>query len=686
MGQWNVRLAIIDGAGLAGGQADEGRLAFVVPSVYCFRISERRRLIDAVASFPSLSWSAVNDCPFCQWCLVKRWNLLLGVVLFVGLVAPSSVFRLLSGPYKSPLLAAEPERADLTPREKLRRQKVAAELALTVVVPEVTEVPARLAETGKPTAAELPIYVEGIRKLMEAAPIMHLLYQRQIGTGPEERAKAATDDDRELFNRYGHPWCLSDSSPEGAAVPTFPKRTSGVIPDGLSCAIANQVGSPFEAIVMRRGMPKPVPYAKMWREELGAAADILRSASTSFSRIPREQRFAAHLNDLAAALQSEATYPYAQSDVSWARFLDSESLLFLRVGADEVGGDGVGDNCECKARFHFNLGIRNNEAREIVNKLGPAIPRFEQRLAELIDDPDNYVPRKIQVQLPVFIDVIFANGDDIGGPNGTNIGQTLPNWSGADGKGEGVHGTMIYVNKTLKAYSEQTIKTYVMPLLDERLLSDFNARKGLDSVVYHEIFHNLGPRDKVKKPGSVNIYGSMLTTEAGVSWRLPLEELKAQTGSLFMASEFYQEALRHNVSRESMGKEATAFRQHVIYDLAWALRMILRGSRNGPGFNPSSPYSKLAAVQVGFLAEEAAISFDGATEKWSIDFDKMPAAITALMLRTGRLYAKSDANEVEKFFLHYMAGEGEKLLHRDVLLKVAGKMPSVLFKYELNGL
>ena len=617
---------------------------------------------------------------------MKQWNLLLGVVLFVGLVAAASGLRPVSGPDKSSLLAAEPERADLTPLEKLRRQKVAAELALTVVVPEVTDVPARLAGTEKPTAAELPLYLEGIRKLMEAAPIMQLLYQKQIGTCPEDRAKTATADDRELFDRYGHPWGLSDLSPECVAIPTFPKRTSGVIPDGLSCAIASQVGSPFEAIVMKGGTPKPVPYAKIWPEEHRAAADILRSAVAIFSKIPREQQFAAHLGDLAAAFQSAEPYPYAKSDVSWARFLDSESLLYLRMGADEVGGDGVGDNCECKARFHFNLGIRNSEAGKIARRLGPAIPRFEQKFAALIDDPANYVPRKIQVQLPLFIDVIFANGDDVGGPSGTNIGQTLPNWNGADGKGEGVNATMIYVNKTLKAYSEQVVKTYIMPLFDETLLADFNERKGLDSVVYHELFHNLGPRDKVKKPGSEETYGNKLTTAAGVSWRLPLEELKAQTGSLYMASEFYQDALRHKASSEALEKETTAFRRHVVYDMAWALRMILRGSRNGRDFNPSSPYCKLAAVQVGFLAEQGAISFDAATEKWSIDFDKMPGAITALMQRVGQVYARSDAKEVEKFFLYYMAGDGEKLLHRDVLLKVAGKMPSVLFKYELKGL
>ena len=131
---------------------------------------------------------------------------------------------------------------------------------------------------------------------------------------------------------------------------------------------------------MEGGKPKPVAYATMWPGEHRAAADIFRSAAAVFSKIPRERQFAQHLTDLAAALQSAAPYPYAKSDVSWIRFLDSPSILFLRVGADEVGGDGVGDMCECKARYHFNLGIRNSEAGEIAQRLAPAIPAFRAKV------------------------------------------------------------------------------------------------------------------------------------------------------------------------------------------------------------------------------------------------------------------------------------------------------------------
>ena len=126
------------------------------------------------------------------------------------------------------------------------------------------------------------------------------------------------------------------------------------------------------------------------------------------------------------------------------------------------------------------------------------------------------MPRKIQVQLPLFLDVIFADGDDVGGPSGTNIGETLPNWNGPDGKGQGVNATMIYVNKTLKAYSDEIVKRYLMPLFDEKLASISIETEGAGIGRLSRIFHNLGPRDKVKKPGSEETYGSKLTTASGV--------------------------------------------------------------------------------------------------------------------------------------------------------------------------
>lgn len=573
-----------------------------------------------------------------------------------------------------------------------RRQKaVEKELSLTVVEEMPTDIIARFKDFKNVPDQEIALYRDAIKKLMEAAPIIKGLYQKQIGTSEDDRIKTATSNDRELFDRYGHPWCLADNSILCTALPTFPKRTSSVIPDDVTCDKANKVGSPFEAVVKdaNRGL-KAVPYFELWPEDHKRIAVILKEAAVITGKIPREHAFTEYLNELAKAFESREPYPYARSDVAWADFLSSGSILYARIGADEVGGDGVGDSCESRARFHFSIGIKNQSAQEILDRIRPTIDTFEKKFADLVADPKNYIARKVKVQLPTFIDVIYANGDDVGGPSGTPVGQTLPNWCGADGKGECMHGTMIYVNKSLKAYSDKVMKQYIMPLFDSSMEEYFDSREGLDSVVYHEMFHNLGPHDKLTKPGSRETYGQGLTTKTGESWRLPIEEAKAQTGSLFMANEFYKEAIdRHaagKIDDKQFLEEQMRYRRHITYDMAWALRMILRASRSGPEFNSRSPYSRLAAVQIGFLTEQGALIYNNLTKQWSIDFNKMPDAITALMKKLGQLYVTSNVDEIEKMFLYYMKGDGEKLLHRDRILEVAGKMPSVLFDYQLKGI
>ena len=179
-------------------------------------------------------------------------------------------------------------------------------------------------------------------------------------------------------------------------------------------------------------------------------------------------------------------------------------------------------------------------------------------------------------------------------------------------------------------------------------------------------------------------------TEDGESWKGPMEELKAQTGSLFMASEFYKDAVEKHkngeMDDEQFAEEVKRFKEHIVYDIAWALRMVLRASRSGPEFSSRSPYCRLAAVQIGYLADQGAITYNNDTKQWSVDFEKMPAAINSLTKKMGELYVKSNPKAVEEFFIYYMKGDGEKQLHRDRLIEVAGNMPSVLFDYKLKGL
>jgi hypothetical protein len=112
--------------------------------------------------------------------------------------------------------------------------------------------------------------------------------------------------------------------------------------------------------------------------------------------------------------------------------------------------------------------------------------------------------------------------------------------------------------------------------------------------------------------------------------------------------------------------------------MAWNLRMVLRASRSGPEFSSKSPYSRLAAVQVGFLTEKGALAYNEQTKQWSINFDKMPDAVAELMKKVGKIYAGGDADGAEEMFLYYMKGDGEKLLHRTAWLRLRGRCRRVV--------
>ncbi|MBI2343055.1 MAG: hypothetical protein HYV02_01765 [Deltaproteobacteria bacterium] len=116
--------------------------------------------------------------------------------------------------------------------------------------------------------------------------------------------------------------------------------------------------------------------------------------------------------------------------------------------------------------------------------------------------------------------------------------------------------------------------------------------------------------------------------------------------------------------------------------------MVMRATR-GETFQGGS-YSKLAAIQIGFLASlperERPIEWNEEYGYWTVDFEKMIPATRTLAQWTLRHYAQDHFQETDEAFQYYITGAGFQHLHRDRLQAVMGGMPSVLFDYEVTGL
>ncbi|MBI2343056.1 MAG: hypothetical protein HYV02_01770 [Deltaproteobacteria bacterium] len=422
--------------------------------------------------------------------------------------------------------------------EAYRQELVGEELTLTYREKMTTDMDAWLRGLPKEvgiTEAEIAQYKTGIKALLRAGPWMSQGYGEQIGYSDTLCGESArTTADADLLSRYGHPWCLSNTSSFCVALPSLPKRTqAGVVDPRISCAdVGNNMlslGNPFSAdVVDANGWQRAVPYAEHFAHIQQPVAQQLREAARAFAQIPREAALVTYLTAAAEALESRKPFPYETSDEAWRQHGRSASILYVRVGADEVGGDTIGDHCERKARYSMSIGIKNFAAAKTSDTYKPHVQAWEKYTAELIGDPALYVEGTAAMSMPLFWDIIYSVGDAVGGPAGTVIGQTLPNWCGSDGLQEPCGRlTMIFKNKEESAYKPEMMARYLFPLLNPAHHADFLQKIGPDATILHELGHNLGPQLGKPKPGSSAEFGSGLRTKE-TSWAGTIEEFKGQ--------------------------------------------------------------------------------------------------------------------------------------------------------------
>lgn len=577
--------------------------------------------------------------------------------------------------------------------EHVRQESVAKELTYTYRKTITTDLAASLKAMPKSlkiTDAEIALYKRATAKLLEVAPLMQAAFEEQAGFTPEMKALPKTKNDNELISRYGHPWCIGDKSESCSALPNFAAHESGVLASGIQCEELGDTltgpRGPFSAVTKVDGKLVNTPYSvRFAKYQVPAQAKLLEAAAI-FDQIPREKAMAKYLRELAGAFGNPAPFPFEKSDAAWMEHQTSDSVYFARIGPDENGALGAGDPCGEKAVFHFSIGLKYSASAELSDQYKPLLQKWENRIAELIGDPKLYQAQQVSVRMPDLIDITYQNGDDTGGPNGTPVGQTLPNWCGPNGDASPcARRIMIYTNKSDAAYSKDLMTKYVLPLFDPKLRGKFRTGKSsYKGTVVHELTHNLGPQSGMSNP----VTGKNYQTALG-DWKGTFEEMKAQMGSLYFPSmliiEKRAEAQAGKLSQKDLAKAEEAYQQEMVGNLAWALRHISRATRTMK-FKSGSPYSRLAAVQVGYLAEQGAMKFDPKTKTWDIDFQKLPAATESLMKIVATQYAKGDLPVTDAFMRHYLEGDGFKQLQVERLQEITGKAPSINLSYEITDL
>jgi hypothetical protein len=563
-----------------------------------------------------------------------------------------------------PRVAAPADKLEVAAEEAERRRLVGEDLDQG----RVTLVESKLGGLGDEDKAL-------VRRLLVVARKVDELYSIQTGMAAIA-AKVPKDDaaSQSLFRRNWGARCMAPKTEKNAAcsaIPGAPKRVVDVYPaemqaDEKFCEAlekdpaSKKLLDPFVVVRKKGEALAPVPYTEAYKEQMAAIAADLRAAADGIAS-PSEAALKAYLT---AAAKSFGDNDWRPADEAWAKMNAKNSKFYLRVGPDET----YWEPCNQKAGFHFTFARINPDSLEWQNKLTPVQQDMEKELATLIGAP--YQARKVSFHLPDFIDIVWNAGDDRN-PTGATIGQSLPNWGPVanEGRGRTVAMTNLYADPD----SLETRRRQAESLLTKESLAAYadTSTAGFLATILHEAAHNLGPAHEYRYQGKKDseAFGGQLSSM--------LEELKAQSAALW-----YVEFAR---KRDLISAELA--RQTYVDSIVWALGHISRGMTTATGGR--QPYSQLAAIQVGFLVDEGAITFDprapaaNGTDQgaFSLHLEKFPAAVEKLMKVVGSIKASNDKAGAEALATKYV--DGPTVPHK-LITERELRYPKASFVYALE--
>lgn len=512
--------------------------------------------------------------------------------------------------------------------------------------------------------------------VLKAAQVIERLYAKQLGNA-ELKSKVPADDpaSQMLFFRSQGPDCeapLTRNDPSCSAIPDLDrKKRSGLYPSewldqtNFCEELTKRDKALMDPFVVVRGdvkQPKAVPYTIAFAAEMQEIAEELRAASEALGE--KEPALKTYVS---AAAQSFADNHWWPADEAWAKMSATNSKYYLRIGPDET----YDEPCNAKALFHLSFGLVNQGSLTWQGKLEPLRDDMESSLAELAGPP--YKPRKVTFKLPDFVDIALNAGNSRA-EFGATVGQSLPNFGPVanEGRGRTIAMTGFYTDPDSVRSARQTAESLFCGETMAKYSSD--PKSLVISTVLHEAAHNLGPSHQYKAHGKIDreSFGGPLAST--------LEELKAQTAALYF--------LDWLVEKKQLERDHA--KMALVGDVYWAFGHISRGMYNSEQ-QPNS-YSHLAAIQLGWLIEHAAVTWkandsaSNAKDKgcFEIVFDEMPRAAESLMREVAQIKSRGDRGRAQKLVDSYVDVTGEKKSLHELITERVLREPKATFVYSLQ--
>lgn len=370
-------------------------------------------------------------------------------------------------------------------------------------------------------------------------------------------------------------------------------------------------------IERKDGSLKAVPYSMAYSKDLSEAAAHLRAAANATG----DQALARYLNGRADAFESN---DYLQSDMDWMDLGQTAggdaSGIEVVIGPYEVYEDSL---LGLKSAFEAFITVVDEAESRKLSMVAGMLDELESNLP-VADHHKNFSRGKMS---PIkVVNVVFTAGDTKAGVQ--TAAFNLPN----DERVRSLKGSKkVMLRNVTRAKFDKALIPISRAVLDPALLEQIDFDAYFNFILMHEVSHGLGPGVISMPDGSKTTVNLALKDTYSV-----IEECKADILSIY--NTLYM-----------AGKDIFD-RRFIERTEASYLAGIFRSIR----FGINEAHGGANVMQLNYLLDKGAVTFDNATGRFGIDRDKFPGAVRDLASEVLQIEAVGDLEAARAMMQKYV--------------------------------
>jgi len=366
---------------------------------------------------------------------------------------------------------------------------------------------------------------------------------------------------------------------------------------------------PFTVVRRKGAALVAISYHVFFRQWLDPAVKALRDAAA----LSDDPAFAKFLRMRADSLLTDH---YFDSDIAWVS-LENPKFDVIFAPYETYLDDLLG----VKTSYGAAVLIRNDEESRKLDVFQKYVPEIQDSLPLA---PEDRPSRRGHLSPMEVMDTPYRAGDLRHGYQA--VADNLPN----DPR---VHEQKGSKHIFFKNFMDARVNYVILPVAKRLLRADQAALASsegyLATTMMHEISHGLGPSFARTSAGQRDIREAIGPSYSG------LEEAKADIVGLY--------GLKWLVDRGNLPQDK--LRGYYASEVAGIFRTVR--------FGVAEAHGRAEIMEFNFFFERGAISRDAASERYAIDFDRMPDAVAALARELLEQEATGDRKRVEAWFTKY---------------------------------